>query len=169
MDYLLLFFGVLFAIGGVLGSFLPVIPGPPTSWLGLLLLHLTTKVATNWNFLGITLAIAIVVTIADYVIPAIGTKKFGGSKYGVWGSTIGLIVGLVFTPVGMILGLFLGALIGELMYDSTDLKKAFKASLGSVLGFFLSTGIKLVLGVVYFWFFVEGVWLHRTSFFSWCN
>lgn len=167
MDYVLLIVGFFFMIGGVLGSFLPVIPGPPTSWLGLLCLHLTNKIQADWTFLWITLAIAIIITIADYIIPAIGTKKFGGSKYGVWGSTIGLIVGLIFTPVGMILGLFLGALIGELIYDSRDFKKALKASLGSVLGFFLSTGIKLALGLVYFYFYLATAWEHKESFVTW--
>lgn len=154
-------------VGGILGSFLPVIPGPPTSWLGLLLLHLTSKIEANWTFLGITLAIAIIVTIADYIIPAIGTKKFGGSKYGVWGSTIGLVVGLIFTPVGMILGLFIGALIGELINDKTNFKKALKASIGSVIGFFFSTGIKLILGVLYLWFFIKEFWLNKDAFLAW--
>ena len=155
MDYLLIFLGAFLIIGGIIGSFLPVIPGPPTGWLGLLCLHLTDAIATNWTFLGITLAVAIVITVADYIIPAISTKKFGGSKYGVWGSTIGLIVGLVFTPIGMILGLFLGAFIGELIYDSTNTPKALKAALGSVLGFFFSTGIKFVVGLVFAFYFVK--------------
>lgn len=167
MDYILLLLGLLLMVGGIVGSFLPIIPGPPTSWLGLLLLHLTSKIETNWTFLGITLGIAVLVTIADYIIPAIGTKKFGGSKYGIWGSTIGLVIGLIFTPVGMILGLFLGALIGELINDRKDLKKALKASLGSVIGFFFSTGIKLALGVVYLWFFLEEFWKNKEVFFSW--
>ncbi|WP_010134438.1 DUF456 domain-containing protein [Ochrovirga pacifica] len=167
MDYILLFVGFLLTVGGILGSFLPVIPGPPTSWLGLLLLHLTSKVTTNWTFLGITLAIAIVVTVADYVIPALGTKRFGGSKYGIWGSTIGLVVGLLFAPIGMILGLFLGALIGELMNDAKNLQKAFRASIGSVVGFLFSTGIKLILGIAYLIYFIRDVIRHREAFFGW--
>lgn len=167
MDYLLLIFGFLFVIGGILGSFLPVIPGPPTGWLGLLLLHITEKVETNWQFIAITGAIAIAVFILDYIIPALATKKFGGSKYGIWGSTIGLIIGLIFTPIGMILGLFLGALIGELINDNKDVKTAFKASLGSVLGFFFSTGIKFVVGLVFMYYFMSHFWESRTNFFSW--
>lgn len=165
MDYILLFLGFFLVVGGIIGSFLPIIPGPPTGWLGLLLLHLTDKVESNWNFLGITLAISIVVVIADYVIPAIGTKKFGGSKYGVWGSTIGLIAGLIFTPVGMILGLFLGAFIGELINDAKDVKKAFKASVGSVIGFFFSTGLKLIVGLVFLGYYVKIVIEHKEMFF----
>lgn len=165
MDYILLFFGFFLMIGGIIGSFLPIVPGPPTGWLGLLLLHLTSKVVTDWTFLGITFGVAIFVFVLDYIIPAIGTKKFGGSKYGVWGSTIGLLVGLIFTPIGMILGLFLGAFIGELLNDGKDLKKALKASLGSVLGFFLSTGIKLVVGIVFLIYFVKIVLENKENFF----
>ena len=86
MDILLLFLGFLFVVLGILGSFLPVIPGPPLSWLGLLLLYLTDGIENDWWFLGITLVVAIAVLVLDYAIPAIGTKKFGGSKGGVIGS-----------------------------------------------------------------------------------
>ncbi|MDO6736808.1 DUF456 domain-containing protein [Wenyingzhuangia sp. 2_MG-2023] len=167
MDYILLFIGFFLMIGGIVGSFLPIVPGPPTGWIGLLLLHLTEKVPTDWTFLGITLAVAILVTIADYIIPALGTKKFGGSKYGVWGSTIGLVVGLIFTPVGMVLGLFLGALIGELINDGKDLKKAFRASLGSVIGFFFSTGIKFIVGIVFLVYFIKHFLIYKSEFFAW--
>ena len=154
MDILLLVLGGFLIIGGIIGSFLPVIPGPPTGWLGLLCLHFTSKVPTDWKFLGITLGVAIFVTVIDYLIPALATKKFGGSKAGVWGSTLGLIVGLIFTPIGMILGLFIGAFLGELYNDSRDLNRAFKASMGSVIGFFVSTGIKLVVCCVFAYYFI---------------
>ncbi|MDO3693916.1 DUF456 domain-containing protein [Wenyingzhuangia sp. chi5] len=165
MDYILLFFGFFLVIGGIIGSFLPIIPGPPTGWLGLLLLNLTSKVITDWTFLGVTLAIAILVVIADYIIPVLGTKKFGGSKYGIWGSTIGLIIGLLFTAVGMILGLFLGALAGELVHDSKNMQKAIKAALGSVIGFFFSTGIKLIVGIVFLVYFVRILIENKDAFF----
>jgi len=162
MDYILIILGSFFIIGGILGSFLPIIPGPPTGWLGLLCLHLTQIIPTDWTFLGITFAIAIFITIADYIIPALATKKFGGSKSGIWGSTIGLIIGVIFTPVGMILGLFLGALIGEFIHDSSDTKKALKASIGSVIGFFFSSAIKLAVGIAFAFYFVKTLWNYKT-------
>lgn len=94
MDIFLLTIGFLFVMLGLIGSFLPVLPGPLTSWLGLLILYFTSIVPMNYTFLGITLAIAILIWILDYIIPAIGTKRFGGSKYGVYGTTIGLLIGL---------------------------------------------------------------------------
>lgn len=84
MDIFLLIIGFLFVLLGIIGSFLPVLPGPITGWVGLLLLHLTSIIPMNWTFLGVTLAIAIVIWIIDYVIPAMGTKKFGGTK--LWSS-----------------------------------------------------------------------------------
>ncbi|GGF63229.1 DUF456 domain-containing protein [Wenyingzhuangia marina] len=165
MDYILLFLGFFLVVGGIIGSFLPVIPGPPTGWLGILLLNLTSKVITDWTFIGITLAVAILVVIADYIIPALGAKKFGGSKYGIWGSAIGLIIGLLFPPIGMILGLFLGALVGELIHDHKNMKKAIKASIGSVIGFFFSTGIKLIVGIVFLVYFIKIVIENKDAFF----
>ena len=165
MDYILLFLGFFLVVGGIIGSFLPIIPGPPTGWLGLLLLNLTSKVITDWIFLGITLIVAILVVIADYITPVLGAKKFGGSKYGIWGSTIGLIIGLLFPPIGMILGLFLGALLGELIHDHKNMQKAVKASIGSVIGFFFSTGIKLIVGIVFLVYFIKIVIENKDAFF----
>jgi len=119
MDIFLLLVGFVLVLLGIIGSFLPVLPGPLTGWLGLLLLHLTSAVPINWTYLGITLAIAILIWILDYIIPAIGTKRFGGSTYGVYGTTIGLIIGLLSPiPFGILIGAFLGAFIGELYMTS---------------------------------------------------
>ena len=117
MDYLLILFGFFFIILGIIGAFLPIVPGPPAGWLGLLLLQLTNDIPTDWNFLWITLAIAIAVTLLDFVIPILGAKSLGGSKKGIWGATIGLFVGLFFGPLGLLFGPFIGAFSGELMRE----------------------------------------------------
>ncbi len=136
MDLFLLIIGFFFVILGIFGSFLPVLPGPIMGWVGLLLLHLTSVIQKDWPFLGITLAVAIIVFVLDYIIPVLGTKKYGGTKYGVYGSMIGLILGLGFGPLGIILGPFLGALVGELIKDSKDTNKAMRAAYGSFIGFY---------------------------------
>ena len=166
MDLLLLLLGLVLVLLGVIGSFLPVLPGPLTGWFGLLLLHLTSVVPLNWTFLGITLAVAILIWILDYIIPAIGTKKFGGSKYGVYGTTIGLIIGL-FTPIpfGILIGAFLGAFIGELLYDSKDTQRAIKASFGSFIGLLASATIKFSVAVVYVVLFFMKLWEYKGAFF----
>lgn len=155
MDIILVLIGILLMIGGIVGSFLPVLPGPLTSWCGLLVLYLTETIEMNYWVLGITLAIAIGIYVLDYIIPAMGTKRFGGSKYGIIGTTIGLIIGLIFfPPFGIIIGPFLGALAGELLYDSKDSSRALKAAFGSFIGFLTSTFIKFIVASVYFGVFV---------------
>ena len=166
MDIFLVILGFVFACLGIVGSFLPVLPGPITSWVGLLLLHLTSVIPQNWTFLGITLAIAVFIFILDYFIPAMGTKRFGGSKYGVYGTTIGLIVGL-FTPIpfGILIGAFVGALVGELIYDSKDTNRAIKASFGAFLGFLASATIKFSIATVYLVLFIVKFFEYSGSFF----
>jgi len=166
MDILLVILGFVFACLGIVGSFLPVLPGPITSWVGLLLLHLTSVIPQNWTFLGITLAIAIIIFILDYFIPAMGTKRFGGTKYGVYGTTIGLIIGL-FTPIpfGILIGAFVGALVGELIYDSKDTNRAIKASFGAFLGFLASATIKFSIATVYLVLFIVKFFEYSNSFF----
>lgn len=166
MEYFLLITGFVFMVVGVLGSFLPVLPGPPISWAGLLLLYLTKAVPDDYWVLGITFVIAVIVAILDYVIPAKGTKRFGGSSYGIWGTNIGLVVGLIAPiPLGVIIGPFVGALIGELIYDSQDHKRAVKAATGSFVGFLASTFMKFVVCVIYFGLFLMKVWEYRSSWF----
>ena len=166
MDTFLLTIGFLFVMLGLIGSFLPVLPGPLTSWLGLLILYFTSIVPMNYTFLGITLAIAILIWILDYIIPAIGTKRFGGSKYGVYGTTIGLLIGL-FSPIpfGILIGAFLGAFIGEILHDKTNTKRAFKASIGSLLGLITSATIKFSVALVYAVLFFMKVWEYNGEFF----
>jgi uncharacterized protein YqgC (DUF456 family) len=166
MDIFLLTIGFLFVLLGIIGSFLPVLPGPLTSWLGLLILYFTSIVPMNYTFLGITLAIAILIWILDYIIPAIGTKRFGGSKYGVYGTTIGLLIGL-FSPIplGILIGAFLGAFIGEILHDKTNTKRALKASIGSLLGLITSATIKFTVALVYAVLFFMKVWEYNGEFF----
>lgn len=154
MDIFLVILSLLFMVLGIIGSFLPVLPGPLTSWIGLLMLYFTDAIEISSTFLIITFIIAIAVWILDYIIPAMGTKRFGGSKYGMIGTTVGLIIGL-FSPIpfGIIIGPFVGALIGELINDN-DLNKATKAAFGSFLGFIASTFLKFIIAIIYFGFFI---------------
>jgi len=166
MDLILLFLGSIFIVLGIIGSFLPVLPGPVTSWVGILLIHLTDAIPFNWPYVGITLAIAVLIYFLDYVIPALGTKKFGGSKYGIYGTTIGLIIGLIFFgPLGIIIGPFTGALVGELMYDSNNSKRAIKAAFGSFIGFLFSTGLKFMVSLIFAGLFISKFWEYKSVFF----
>lgn len=166
MDTLLLLLGFTCMIIGILGSFLPVLPGIGLSWLGLLLLYLTKAVPMNYWVLGVTLAITIIISILNYIIPAKGTKKFGGSKYGIWGTNIGLVVGIFIPiPLGFIIGPFVGAFIGELIYDKKDHNRALKAATGSFIGFITSSFINFMICIVFFGLFLTLVWQNRAGLF----
>jgi len=146
----------LLIIVGILGCFLPIIPGPPLSFTGLLVLELASNVNRDLNFYLLWGGITVAVTVLDYVVPVWGTKQFGGSKKGVWGSTIGLIVGLFFLPFGIIIGPFVGALLGEYA-DGKKSGPAFKAAFGSFLGFLAGTLLKLIASCVMAFYWGAGV------------
>lgn len=154
MEIVLVLVALLLMLLGILGSFLPVIPGPLTSWVGLLVLHFTDGVALSQSFLVITFSIALLISILDYIIPTVGTKRFGGSRAGMLGTTLGLIVGLIAPiPFGIIIGPFIGAVIGEMTHKN-DMKKALKAAFGSFLGFLASTFLKFIISVIFLGFFI---------------
>ncbi|MBV1923148.1 MAG: DUF456 domain-containing protein [Flavobacteriaceae bacterium] len=166
MDIFLVIGGLLLCIVGIIGSVLPILPGPPISWIGLLLLQLTNAVEASYIFLGFTFLIAITIFILDYFIPAIGTKKFGGSRAGAIGTTIGLIVGLLSPiPFGILIGPFLGALVGEMAFNKTEGKDAIKAAFGSFLGLLASTFMKLTISTIFLGFFLWDVVQHWSKFF----
>ena len=164
MDITLLIIGFILCLVGVIGSFLPILPGPPISWVGLLLLHLTAAVTDNWVLLGITGGIALIVFALDYIIPAIGTKKFGGTRAGMIGTTIGLIVGILAPiPFGIIIGPFVGAFLGELS-NKADNKTALKAAFGSFLGFLTGAFMKFVVTMIFLGIYIKTVWVNGEAF-----
>jgi uncharacterized protein YqgC (DUF456 family) len=167
MDIFLLIIGFCCVVVGIFGSFLPAIPGVFLSWIGLLLLYLTKGIIFNYWILGITLFFTLLITILGYIIPASGTRKMGGSKYGVWGTNIGLIVGFLFIPIpfGFVIGAFFGAFLGEIIYNSNNKKRAVKAATGSVLGFLASSFITFIYCMILFGTFVYVAWQNRAVFF----
>ena len=146
---------------GIVGSIAPGLPGPPLSWVGLLVLYLWGGGTDGGGdpmtlrFLLLWLAVTVVVTIVDYIVPAYFTKLTGGSKAGGWGAIIGLFAGLVYPPVGMILGSLVGAFVAELVFAKKDTVTSLKSALGAFLGFIFGTGAKLIAsGIMLFYIFV---------------
>lgn len=154
VDILFISLGVVLIILGIAGCILPIIPGPPLSFGALLLLQLTSYANFEKDFLLFMAFLAIGVTILDYLVPIWGTKKYGGSKQGIWGATIGMVLGIFFfPPLGIIIGPLIGAFIGETL-NGKNSDHAFRAAFGSLIGFMLGIGMKLVISsIITFHFF----------------
>lgn len=153
MDYFLLIAGVVFILLGIAGCLLPILPGPPVSFLGLLALYYTKWGEFSSQLLLMLGIAAALVTLLDMLIPVWGTKKYGGTKAGIWGATIGLLAGLFFfPPFGIILGPFVGAFVGEMLRDNNS-TKAWRSAVGSFVGFLLGTGLKLITSFVMAYYF----------------
>lgn len=165
MDLFFLIVGFLLMWVGIAGSLLPVLPGTPISWLGLVMLYLSPSLTFDGWFIGITGMVAIGLYVLDYIIPAWGTKRFGGSKAGAWGATIGLFIGLIAPiPFGIILGPILGALLGELIFNNTKGPQALQAALGSFVGFLASTMVKFLATLLFMGLFIYKVIANWQSF-----
>lgn len=144
VEYLLYALSAICMLAGLAGCILPMLPGPPLAWLGMLLLHFTDRVDFSVTELVVSVLVVIATLVLDYFTPMIGAKKFGGGKYGNRGCVIGTIVGMFFLPLGLILGPFLGAVIGELIAGK-PFRAALKAGFGSFVGFLFGTLIKLAV------------------------
>ena len=157
METLIIILAISAGIIGVAGSILPGLPGLPLSWVGILILYIWGSGANSageplsLTAVVVWAVVVVAVTILDYIVPPLITKKMGGSKYAEKGSLYGMIFGIIFTPVGMILGAFLGALLAELFVAKKREGEAVKAAFGTFLGFMLGTGIKTVVSVCILW------------------
>ncbi len=154
MDVVLIIIGILLLLIGFAGCIIPGVPGPPIAYIGLLIQVFKSENPFTTKFLIIWALIMVGVSLLDYVVPVIGTKKFGGSKRGIWGSVIGLFIGIFFfPPIGLIIGPFLGAFIGELT-GGKETQSALKAGFGSFIGFITGVALKLVVtGLMAYYFF----------------
>ena len=156
MTIIAVILGLICILVGLLGCVIPGLPGPPLSYVGILLLHITDRYDYSTPWLLILLGLVVVVTILDYLIPMWGSKYLGASKWGSRGSLIGTILGFFFLPWGLIIGPFLGAFIGEKM-GKKDTGQAVKSGIGSVLGFLCGTVMKCALCGYMTWIFMEKI------------
>lgn len=147
MEVILLILAILALLGGLAGAVLPI-PGPPLSFIGLLLLQWSGFVALSQPVLWSLGLVTLIMAILDYYIPIYGSQKFGGTKFGSTGTLIGMLAGFfIFPAVGLFLGAFLGAIIGELL-GKAPFRVALKAAIGSFLGFVTGIVMKIALCLV---------------------
>ncbi len=154
LNIILVIAAVLLLILGFLGTFVPVLPGAPLAWAGLLAAFFCSFCHISILGLVISGIFAILVSVLDNFLPIIMTKNFGGSKAAVTGSTIGLIIGFFAGPAGIILGPFIGALVGELIHNKGQTEGVFKAGFGAFMGFLTGTGIKMICVLCFIWYFI---------------
>jgi uncharacterized protein YqgC (DUF456 family) len=154
METILVILAVLCLFGGLAGCVLPAIPGPPLSYVGMLLLQWA------WQRFSLTTliifgAVTAVVTVLDYFIPVWGAKIFGATRYGIYGSIIGMLAGMFLTPIGMIAGLLLGAIIGD-MIAGKKITDAIGSGIGTFLGTMAGMAVKLLVsGIITFLVFYK--------------
>lgn len=153
MDVLIYVLSFLLLVGGIAGCVLPILPGAPLGYAGLLLLHFTGRADFSMTQLVTWLIIVVILQVVDFITPLLGSKYTGGSEFGNRGCVAGTLIGMFFLPWGIIVGPFFGAVAGE-MLGGSDLSHAIRAGIGSLIGFLVGTLLKVI---VCFYFLVQGV------------
>ena len=158
MEIFILVVGFLCMLAGLAVSVLPVLPGPPLTYIGMLVLQVSDRVQFSTTTLVVALVLVVISLVLDYIAPIIGTKYYGGGKWGEWGCVVGTILGLfVFPPWGFILGPLVGAIVGELL-QGKDSNAAIKAGFGAFIGFFSGLIVKLLICLFLIYQAVVAVW-----------
>ncbi len=164
VDILIISLAVILCLVGMLGCIIPAIPGPPLSYAGLVLMYFWHNNTLpmgggdeiTGRFMLIWLAVVVVVTVLDYIVPVYFTKLTGGSKEAVRWSIAGTIIGMLFfPPFGIIFGAFIGALLGELIVHNKNLGASMLSALGSFMGFIFGTGLKLASCAVMLYYIIK--------------
>ena len=148
MEVLLIILAFALLLLGIVGSIVPALPGPPLSFIAILILSLFTSYHFADDFLVMWAGIVIAVTALDYFLQVYGVKKFGGKQKAINGTLIGLILGILAPiPIGFIIGPFFGAFIGAYLEEKDDLTKSFFIALGALAGFLSGTVLKLAVSI----------------------
>ena len=157
MDIFLIIAGSVCLLAGVAGCILPVLPGPPVAWLGLLLLHFTDRVQFTPAQLILWFSIVIIIQILDYFTPALGARYSGGTAWGNRGCVVGTVAGIFFLPPwGILIGPFVGAVAGELL-SGRLFSEALKAGFGAFLGFLAGFLLKLFVCGYFIFIFIKAL------------
>lgn len=143
---------IILLILGILGTFLPVLPGLLLSLCGLLIYKFGTDTPLSMAYIWIFGFLTAVSVVLNYVIPAKTNRKYGGTRWGSIGSVIGTLVGMFFIPLpfGFLIGMFAGVFIGELLHDVSDKKKAWNSTKGAFIGFLYGTAFNFIVGLAMF-------------------
>lgn len=157
MENILSIIAIACGIVGLLGTVLPVLPGTIVSYLGMLLIAFRPDSEISLTMLIIWGVVSVAVIVMDYILPAFLSKRFGGTKAGSTGATIGTILGIFGGPIGIILGPFFGAVIGELMAEKLSFNEAIKVGVGSMLSFLVGTFFKLVVGGLMLFYIIKDI------------
>ena len=157
MDIALIVIAFVLMLIGNIGCIVPGLPGTPIAYAGLWVAQASDKIAFSWQFLLIWGIVTVVIFVLDYIVPAWGTKKYGGTKWGVWGSVIGVFAGLFFGPLGVIVGPLVGAIVGELI-GGKEFAQALRAGWGSFIGILFGTIIKLIACGLMTVALIQAVW-----------
>ena len=156
MEWMWIILGILLTLCAIAGSILPILPGPPLAFIGLLIQQLRPEKPFSSRFLWIWAGIVVLTIILDFLVPIWGTKKFGGTKYGVWGCTLGFFAAFWLGPVGVIIGPFIGAFIGEMIAGQNS-RKSLKAAMGSFLGFIAGSLIKMIACFMILYYIIASI------------
>jgi uncharacterized protein YqgC (DUF456 family) len=156
MEWLWIILGIILVLVGIVGSLLPLLPGPPIALAGMLLQLFREPAPFSSRFYWIWVVIVVISLVLDYLVPIWGTKRFGGTKYGAWGCTLGFLLAFWMGPWGVIFGPFLGAFAGE-MIGGKNSKKSFRAALGSFVGFLLGSFLKIIICFLMLYYIIASI------------
>ncbi|MCC5918008.1 MAG: DUF456 domain-containing protein [Cryomorphaceae bacterium] len=172
MDVVWMILGAIFLLGGLAGAVLPILPGPPISFIGIVFFQFTDKVNISVKWMWIMGIAAVVITVLDYIVPSYFTKKYGAHWFSSVMAFVGMIIGLIFfPPLGLIIGPFIGAFLGELMVGRIW-QQGLKSAFASFLGFLFGTMLKLIYAfiaiviIVHFWGDIEIESIENLAFYS---
>src|SRR5262245_21945557 len=139
---------------GLLGVFLPALPGVPLVFAGMVVAAAIDDFQRiGWVTLTILGFLTLIAFVLDFLATALGAKGVGASKRAMWGAALGTLAGIPFGIPGLFFGPFVGAVICELtVHGRVD--QAGRAGFATWVGLILGTIAKLAIACTMIGIFV---------------
>lgn len=158
MEYVYWSIAILLILIGLVGSVLPLLPGTTLILLGVLLQKWLLPGTLGWTAVGWITAFWLLSVVADIVCTLVGTKMFGGGKWGMAGASGGALAGMFFSMPALVLGSMFGAILAEKWLGKRTTDESLRAGAGAAVGFLLSTIAKLACALVMIVLYAISVW-----------
>ena len=162
--YLIWSLTFLLTLIGLAGVVIPLLPGTTLIFVAMIVHKLLLPGDVSWMVIGWIAGFWLLSVIVDFGGVLLGTRLFGGGKWGMVGAGGGALIGMFFSFPMLLLGTVLGAVAAEKLIAEKSIRASLLAGAGAAVGFLISTVGRLFCAFAMIALFLLAVLQSRQAF-----